>query len=356
MGNNNKRFPTPHASSHDLRFRNGFLVSIDPLLVQPVPFPIVPGSILNSASSLADLPEPVGGVISLSSVWLIEGMIDLEGNRIEGGVLIGRSPAVDGFVTTSAQPAVGGSDITRLTVINNGAGGAANATTVVDCYTRSAGGTVVNDVRVMKGCVVDASAAAVGVATFVASNNILLRNRITVGAGGLAIDTDTNWLNIMGQNILDLASGAFGLDSTGPASVGIDRQAYVANLKVGAGQGFGPGTMPVDPTRGGLLVQYSGMRGIVADSGAVDAQGGDPVLLDPQFETMLLLANGQTVNLPPAATVPGKVFRVKSRLAGAGTFTIVPDGAELIDGAASIPQGARGARRIRCDGSAWFSF
>lgn len=355
MGNN-KRFPTPHASSHDLRFRNGILVSVDPLLVAPVPFiPVFPTDPIHSASSLADMPDPVAGVIDLSGVWLIQGIIDLEGNRVTGGSLYGRSPAVDGFRTTSAQVAVGAGLVSRLSVENAGAGGALEATVCLDCFARSAGGTVVVG-RDVRGCVVDATAAAFGVRTLTSDRNILLRNRIAVSSGGLAIDTNTNFANIMGQNVLQVAAGGFGLDSTGPAGVGAPRQAYVGNLKVGGGLGFGPGTMPVDPTRGGLRVMYSGNANIVADSGAVDAQGGNPVPLDPQFETLLLLANAQTVELPPAATVPGKTFRVKSRLAGAGTFTLQPDGAELIDGAVSLAQGARGARRIRCDGAAWFSF
>ena len=64
------------------------------------------------------------------------------------------------------------------------------------------------------------------------------------------------------------------------------------------------------------------------------------------------------VALPPAETVPGRMYIIKDTdVTGSKGITLNPDGAELIDGGASLLFGAatiRASRTIISDGTEWF--
>lgn len=74
----------------------------------------------------------------------------------------------------------------------------------------------------------------------------------------------------------------------------------------------------------------------------------------------VLLANPSggaiTVNLPPAANYRGVVYLVKKTDSGGNTVTLDGDGAETIDGAATLVlSAAYEAKRIVSNGTAWFT-
>lgn len=60
-----------------------------------------------------------------------------------------------------------------------------------------------------------------------------------------------------------------------------------------------------------------------------------------------------TVTLPAAASSTGRVLVVKHANASQNTVTIDPDGAELIDGNATLVLTAKQAAQIQSDGVAW---
>ncbi len=60
-----------------------------------------------------------------------------------------------------------------------------------------------------------------------------------------------------------------------------------------------------------------------------------------------------TVTLPAAATSTGRCYVVKHANASQNNVTIDPNGAELIDGNATLLLTARQSAYIQCDGTAW---
>ncbi len=63
---------------------------------------------------------------------------------------------------------------------------------------------------------------------------------------------------------------------------------------------------------------------------------------------------GVTITLPPAAGVPGRTYVIKKTTTDGNTLTIDGDGAETIDGAATVAfTTSRGCRIVYCDGTAW---
>ena len=63
-----------------------------------------------------------------------------------------------------------------------------------------------------------------------------------------------------------------------------------------------------------------------------------------------------TVNLPTAADCAGLVVTVKKVGTGVNVVTVDPDGAELIEGAATyaVLDAANDVASFVCDGTAWF--
>ncbi len=63
---------------------------------------------------------------------------------------------------------------------------------------------------------------------------------------------------------------------------------------------------------------------------------------------------GVTITLPPVAAATDRVYVVKKTTTDGNTVTIDGDGAETIDGGATITfTTSRGVRWLYCDGSAW---
>jgi hypothetical protein len=81
-----------------------------------------------------------------------------------------------------------------------------------------------------------------------------------------------------------------------------------------------------------------------------------PVTLDITHRTVLVEADGpMIVNLPPAANAKHRVYTIKKIDNSADVVTIEADGAETIDGAASIPLAAQWEwATVQSNGTAWF--
>jgi hypothetical protein len=77
--------------------------------------------------------------------------------------------------------------------------------------------------------------------------------------------------------------------------------------------------------------------------------------LTPDDYAILVNANALTITLPSVATSTGRIYVIK-RIAANGTCTIDPNGAELIDGAATNTYLSTrwGSLIIQCDGAAWY--
>jgi hypothetical protein len=60
-----------------------------------------------------------------------------------------------------------------------------------------------------------------------------------------------------------------------------------------------------------------------------------------------------TITLPPASKFTGKVYRVKKVDSSANTVTIVPDGSDVIDGAASIVLAAYESAQLEAYETGW---
>jgi hypothetical protein len=80
------------------------------------------------------------------------------------------------------------------------------------------------------------------------------------------------------------------------------------------------------------------------------------VALTDEFLRADATSNAVTLNLPPASTATDKTYWVEA-VNVANTITLDPDGAELINGAATKTIGTAGRLTvIYCDGTGWFAW
>jgi hypothetical protein len=77
--------------------------------------------------------------------------------------------------------------------------------------------------------------------------------------------------------------------------------------------------------------------------------------LDATDYTVVFDLNGNaTANLPDATTIPGRIYVIKINRTNVGdTLTIDPNGAQTIDGAATLAIQCQYAVTIQSDGTNW---
>jgi hypothetical protein len=153
----------------------------------------------------------------------------------------------------------------------------------------------------------------------------------------------------------DVAFGFTGADSTGWYTIA----GKLAGV-VSASQSFEITGAAVATTAGILL----------AASSRVDIAGGianatPPAIKTASSYTMVAASDyfvrfdttstAITVALPAAASSRGVTFVIRKDVASVNALTIDPNGAELINGAATLVVPDSTAHMIICDGAAWFS-
>ncbi len=127
------------------------------------------------------------------------------------------------------------------------------------------------------------------------------------------------------------------------------------------------GVLVSEGTNGGVLFVLSTVNPITLNTTALTfrMQESDhvrtvtttPVTLSVQDKGLVVDATGgaATVNLPAAATVPFKIYRVKKKDSGGNTVTIDPNGGELIDGATTHVLTAQNQSvTFQSDGTEWW--
>lgn len=116
-----------------------------------------------------------------------------------------------------------------------------------------------------------------------------------------------------------------------------------------------------DNTPVGGVEKFSG-SGFTASSSFTFSRTGFASDYTSAGETIIGItstASARTVTLSTAETVDGRVIIVKDESGAAGTnaITIVTEGAQLIDGAASLDINANyGAARLYSDGQNWYTW
>lgn len=107
------------------------------------------------------------------------------------------------------------------------------------------------------------------------------------------------------------------------------------------------GTLSATALAGALTALGLPVRSITATDTIV-ATSDFLILADPT-------AGAITVNLPTAASASGKVFVVRKTVASANAVTIDPNGAETIDGAATLAVADTSSVMFQSNGTTWHS-
>lgn len=127
------------------------------------------------------------------------------------------------------------------------------------------------------------------------------------------------------------------------------------------------GVLVSEGTNGGVLFVLSTVNPItlnttaltfrMQESEAIRTTTTTPETLALNDRTLIVdaTAANATVNLPAAATVRNKIYRVKKKDATGNTVTIDPNGAELIDSASTYVLTAKNnGITFQCDGTEWW--
>ncbi len=130
-------------------------------------------------------------------------------------------------------------------------------------------------------------------------------------------------------------------------------------LGVVVSEGTNAGVLFVLSTVNPITLNTTALTFRMQESDHVRTVTTTPVTLSVQDKGLVVDATGgaATVNLPAAATVPYKIYRVKKKDSGGNTVTVDPNGAELIDGISTFVLTAQNqAITFQSDGTEWWIF